>query len=408
MRTLALAVALVAGATATAKEATPSVLHAILFYGQSNAGAGGTAKSVLTSPASENVLTFATVRQVYGAAQVDPNLLRGTAALTDNPVYPPFPATAMGHALARLAPAAKGDAYFFNTVWYGGQALGAFQRDTTSWSDLMTVADRFARVAEQSGRRPQISALVFIQGESGPSDRRSYAAGLSALLADTLPALRKATGQSEHVPAILLQTNAPASGSAIRNDSDLAQTDVAAERPQDTTLAGPMYQFPLDANIHQTAEGRMMLGELLARVYAQVVVQKRPFQPLHPTGATREGGVITLRFRRPEGSSPLRWDESWVPASPDYGFVVESGGRRLPIASIEIADADSVRITLAEKPQGALRILYAQGQPTLTGWASGRGQLVSDTRIASAFHAMGYKLPKLVSDYCVRFALDVE
>jgi hypothetical protein len=169
-----------------------------------------------------------------------------------------------------------------------------------------------------------------------------------------------------------------------------------------------MYQFPLDANIHQTAEGRMMLGELLARVYARVIVQKRPFQPLHPVGATREDGAVTLHFRRPEGSGPLRWDTSWVPASPDYGFVVENGGRRLPIASIEIADADSVRITLAEKPQGALRILYAQGQPLLTGWASGRGQLVSDTRAASVFHAMGHKLPKLIADYCIRFALDVE
>jgi hypothetical protein len=383
-------------------------VDAIFFYGQSNAGAGGTSKSVLTKPVSDTMLTFAGSCQAYGSAPLDPAKLGGKTALSDRLGYPPFPATAMAYALEQLASAKDGSAYFFFTSWFGGQPLRVFQREATAWINLVTAAERFTQIIGETRRRPRVMALVFIQGESGPSNRQTFADGLSTLLDDTLPALREATGQEEEVAALLLQTNAPAAGSKIRNDSDLAQADVAAAR-RDTTLAGPMYQFPLDHNIHQTAEGRMMLGELLARVYRQVVIEKRPFEPLHPTGATREGRSIVLRFHRPEGSGPLRWDMDWVQPSPHYGFAVEGGQQPLPIASVAIIDADQVRIELAdEPPAGRLRVAYAQAQPIMMGWASGRGQLVADTAIPSAFHAMGYHVPERLSDYCIRFALDVE
>ncbi|AMJ61162.1 hypothetical protein [Bosea sp. PAMC 26642] len=383
-----------------------TTFDAILFYGQSNAGASGTSKSVLTHPPGPRILSFASGRQLYGTAFVDPGKLTGLGPVADHPNYAPFPATAMGFALA-AGPAPAG--LFMHTVWYGGQPLPAFVKGTTSWQNLMAVAQRAPQVLQGAGHRGSVKALVFVQGEAGPGPRNVYRAALGAFLDEVLPALRDAAGQDRTPLAMLLQTNAGSNGKVVANGVELAQWDVASARPEDTVLAAPMYQFPLSDNIHQTAEGRMMQGDVLAQVYRRRVLAGQPFQPLHPVQARRDGRRITLAFQRPAGSAALSWDERWVAPAPDYGFAFVDPGSPAKIESVAITGPSEVTIMLDRAPSGRdMRLRYAQGQPPVPGWASARGQLVASSGEASVFAGQGYKVPATIDHYSIRFEMVVE
>ena len=125
------------------KDAKTRPVEAILFYGQSNAGAGGDSTPVLTSPVyPDRIMTFRTSRQIYGTREIAPARLQGIGTLQDHPKSPPYPATAMAYALGHAAAPESGRSYFMHTVWYGGQPLTAFLPGTIPWSDLMAVAKR--------------------------------------------------------------------------------------------------------------------------------------------------------------------------------------------------------------------------------------------------------------------------
>ncbi len=376
-----------------------------LFYGHSNAGGGGDARPLLVTPSASNIMTFAGHRQISGKEPVDPKVLAGFGPVDDVAPYPPLPETAMGDALAALT---VPDLFFLSTVWYGSQPITTFLPDTTSWADLMAVARRMVELVRASDGVPTVSAVVFIQGESGPSDRQEYARQLTALLDALGPALRAQTGQSKAPAVLLMQTNAGSISATTPSEVDLAEWDVAQRRPGETFLAGPMYQLPLKGNIHQTAEGRMMLGELLALVYRETVIQGGAFLPLHPVATRQDRDGVTVHFRRPAETAGLAWDTSWVAPSPQYGFALRDASGDLPITAVDILDADSIHIAWSRPPAGpALDLLYAQGQPAAAGWASGRGQLMAETPIASSFARQGYHVPDHIRHYCLRFKMRV-
>ena len=170
-----------------------------------------------------------------------------------------------------------------HTVWYGGQPLTSFLRGTTSWTDLLAVARRIGQVLAAKMLHGRIAALVLIQGESGPPGRENYARASRQFLDRVLPSLQAETGQSRSPVCMLLQTNASNSHSASAEGVSLAQWDMAGARPEDTVLVGPMYQFPLSDAVHQSAEGRMMLGDLLALVFEMRILCDQPFEPLRPS-----------------------------------------------------------------------------------------------------------------------------
>jgi len=381
--------------------------QAILFYGQSNAGAGGHDTPVLLAPvAPERIASFRGSRQTYGNAEVAPARLAGLGPIQDVAKYAPFPATAMAAALAATSPPTQ--RFFLHTVWYGGQPLGAFVPGTPAFADLKIVAERFRAVLAERGRQGHVAALVWLQGESGPSGREDYAAALGGLLDAALPAL---TAPGEQPPlAILLQTNMSNAQLLAANGAELGQWDLARRRP-DTILAGPLYQFPLADTVHQSTLGRLMLGDLLALVYRQSVLEGRRFQPLQPKALHRDGRRITIAFERPADSRPLAWDTDFVPPAPDFGFAYSDDDRSARIEQVAITGPSQVTITLDHVPTGTgRRLAYAMGQPRLPGWAPGRGQLIAPTDQASAFASVrpGERpVPAHVAHYAVRFVLDV-
>jgi hypothetical protein len=381
----------------------------VLFYGQSNAGAGGHERPFLTDPVfPDRLLTFRTARQIYGTKLVDPISLDGIGAVHDDPKFPAYPATAMAYALAASESPRSGNRYFMHTVWYGGQPLTAFLRSTIPWTDLMTVARRARDVLEIRSMRAHIAALVLIQGESGPPGRKRYARLLTEFLDTALPNLEAQTGQNRSCLCIMLQTNASNSQSESAVGVPLAQWDVARARPEDTVLAGPMYQFPLGDAVHQSTDGRMMLGDLLALVYEIRIVRKQRFQPLHPVSVRRADDTVVISFKRPQDSCDLEWDESFVPPVPSYGFSIRSDSDTIAISGVKITGPSEVTIRLApDGPTRNLVVSYAMDQPRVEGWAPGRGQLIAPTKRRSAFADLGRRTPATIAHYALRFELPV-
>ena len=390
-------------------EAKPTV-ETILFYGQSNAGAGGLESGTLTEPLHEDtLLTFATRRQLYGTEEAKANALGGIGPAFDAPNYPPLQATSMGVALAGKQSGTEDSQhrYFVFTVWFGAQPLSAFVRDTGPWRNLMTAVRRSGSELLKLGCRNAIKALVFVQGEAGPGGRDTYAAALDHLLDDLLPALRLEAGQPETPVAIIVQTNKGSQDRRSPTLVELAQWDVARTRA-DTVLAGPAYHAPVVDNIHQSIVGRLVLGDLLALVYDFRITRGLDFAPLHPLSARRDGRVITIEFQRPPEGEALAWDTAWVAPSKNFGFAYDSPNELSTIERVELAGPSSVVITLTPESTGSAgRISYAQGQELVEGWASGRGQLMSPTSTPSRFHGLGYFVPPFVSHYCIRFSLEV-
>ena len=384
-----------------------NLVEAILFYGQSNAGAGGDARSIFTTPIfPDRIVSFQTSRQIYGTQRVDPARLQGIGSLYDDPKSAPYPATAMAYALGHERH--SNTVYFMHTVWYGGQPLTSFLRGSTSWSDLLSVAHRMRQVLSKRRLRGRVAALVLIQGESGPPGREIYAQVLHDFLDQILPDLEAQTDQDRSPVAILLQTNASNVQSATALGVALAQWDVARARSQDTVLAGPMYQFPLSDAVHQSAAGRMMLGDLLALVFEYCITRDQVFEPLHPVVARRVKDKVVISFKCPPDSLPLQWDHTWLTAVPNYGFQVKDLAGPVSIVSVQITGASEVTIRLPpDVLQHDLIVSYAMGQPPTKGWAPARGQLTAPSNRRSAFAGLDAGIPDTVTHYAIRFELPV-
>jgi hypothetical protein len=228
---------------------------------------------------------------------------------------------------------------------------------------------------------------------------------LRELLDETLGDLQAQTKQAQPPIAILLQTNESNVQANSAKGVALAQWDVAQSRPNDTVLAGPMYQMPLSDAVHQSAEGRMVLGDLLAQVFEARVERNEAFAPLHPTEVKVKDGAVVVSFERPAGAQPLAWDTAWVPPAPHYGFALSDAAGDVGITDVKITGASEVTIT----PQRALRnqavVRYAMTPAPVEGWAPGRGQLMAPTAERSAFTEFGLNVPKTVSHYAIRFEM---
>jgi hypothetical protein len=384
------------------------VAQTILFYGQSNAGGGGIGKAVLVDPVfPKKILTFGTSCQISGRVPIDPARLVGTGDLRDHPDYAPFPATAMAHALGHyLVDGPR--TYFMHTTWYGSQPLTSFLPGTAAWSNLSCVTQRARDVLSEKAIRSRVAALVLIQGEAGPAGRDKYANVLREFIESVVNKFGAQIDQEVPPKVILLQTNESNLISPSPLGVALAQWDVARNRSSNFALAGPMYQFPISDNVHQSAEGRMMLGDLLAYVYRTFVERDQMFQPLHPAEARLVGSsTVVISFKRPTGSRPLQWDRNWIAPVPNFGFELSDANGPTELMEVQLTGDSEVTIKSLRKLAGSAMLRYAFRQSRAVGWAPCRGQLVAPTTEQSAFSMYGYNLPKTIDHYSVRFEICV-
>ncbi len=297
--------------------------------------------------------------------------------------YPsPYPAniygesfhTAMSDELTSLAMSAgKGDFVSTQTeVGEAGQPISVIQKGATDTgttgrayaASLFEVA-AIARLAKAQGKSYGVGAVVLTHGESDAGSS-TYESDMVTLWTNYNHDLPPLTGQTFAIPMLLSQQHSNPMDAGSTSSATVAQWKIGVDHPGDIICTGPKYQYSYVSDYtHLINKDYERLGEKDAQVFYQRVVLGHAWQPLEPTGASRNGRVITVSFSVPV--APLAWDTS-LPAphqasnsawAQGKGFEVSNGSTPVTISSVAIA-GDSVQITVAsDLPASGVTVAYA-------------------------------------------------
>lgn len=280
--------------------------------------------------------------------------------------------------------------------WWGDQGY------VKPWDDaMMQVADA-KRLADAAGKTYAVRAITAIHGEH---DHYAWSSGASLFplprtdgqgtLADYGEALLEWQRDYEaDVKAITGQTiSAPLLVSQYSHWNDVPTTVIAYQQLRahvaskgKVLVVGPTYALPYTSTcLHFTGAAERWLGEYFGKVYARVVLERRPWEPLRPIAVARSGARITVQYVVP--SPPLVIDTAAVKDPGDRGFeVVDAAGTRVRVGSVDVTAPDAVTITLAEPAAAATRVRYAY---TFTGCGGSgtvaRGNLRDSDATPSAY-----------------------
>lgn len=391
--------------------------EAVLVYGQSNAGAGGSVPATyLSADFPNDCITLRNPYEQMFDAAVDPAAVGQLSPLQNpsfggrSPLTVAVPAAFALEQFQRDARQTSPQRWWF-TVSAGGQPISAFQPGTIAYTNMLLAARSIATTASPlDPSSVPVRAIIWIQGESATP---GYEASLTHLVANLVHDVQNQTGQPVAPLFMILQVN---NSSKYANFSQvvLDQLTVARTVPG-ALMPGPMYYTPLQdehiSNIHGTQQGRMMVGEVLALCYQKQIIERIKWNPLQPSVISRTGAVITIEFDLPPGGGSLVWDTAWIMHCTNFGFVYRDDDGSAVIRAVTLgASGSSVVITLSTPPTGANKtVLYAMGQPADLNdlWPAARGQLVSPTAQESYFFRRGQCVPRYINHYCVRFVMDV-
>ena len=215
----------------------------------------------------------------------------------------------------------------------------------------------------------------------GINDKATYKKMLRQLRNDLNEDTAKAIGQKRMPAFISYQTDAKTSVVDGSLDIGLAQWELAQEEPN-WYLAGPVYPY-VDKGTHLSANGYRWFGQMLGKVFHQVVVEQRGWQPLSPLHATVEGREILMDFHVPH--PPLAFSEPYLGHKAqmieNYGFVITDDKGKVPVENIEAAADTVLRLVVGRDLAGIPTIRYASHA---TG---GAGELHdSDPTVADAHY----------------------
>lgn len=240
------------------------------------------------------------------------------------------------------------------------------------------------RLADQQGQRLAYGAVFLTHGESD-SANPMYGAALYQMWQDYNQDLKAVTGQSEDVVLLASQQSTFPGDAMNRSLSTVAVWQQGVAHPGQVLCVGPKYQYPYAADgVHFTAAGYRRLGEKYAQVFHEVVVLRKPWQPLQPTAVSLSGTTLTVTFHVPV--PPLAWEQT-LSAPHQTAHTEWAKGRGFEVADstgpLLINDAvlsgESVQLMLAKPPGAGLVVRYAMlqdGAGYLGGKANGRhGQL---------------------------------
>lgn len=415
--------------TAAAFSAAP-LPHAV-YFGQSQAGGGGSATAIITdAPYPRHCLGFDFGRgKIYGGTNYTASAASDLVPLQDGPTEQGYISTLYARFLERqnreAGPAGPG--IIVNGVSQGGAALNAFVRGSQAYTDLITACTLAPVIGARYLRRTYTDRILFVQGEAGPYGRSAYATALAGLIDQLRPdvqALNAAAGFSVAPQIFLTQQNQFDTNNTPTNTGvKLGQLDVALARlGQGVTLLGPMYQSQVQGDgIHMDNPGKALVAELHAHVTRRVMTDGvggwNPLWPASLVSLPRTNAVITLDVVLPPGTTTIAKDADWVlaPADGNWGFAyTDDSGAPPAIQSVAIgagAAAGQARlvITLAATPTGANRKLrYALGSPAPTnGWLGERGLVYADSGVPSRARETFPSLPATIRHYLVGFEATV-
>lgn len=237
---------------------------------------------------------------------------------------------------------------------------------THEYRRVLQAVDQAKRIADAQGASYSISAFFWLQGEydyaevqGGINDKATYKKMLRQLREDLNTDTAKAIGQTQMPSFISYQTDAKSSVVDGGLDIGMAQWELAQEEPN-WYLAGPVYPY-VDKGTHLSANGYRWFGQMLGKVYHQVVIEGRNWQPLSPRGATFEDREVLIDFHVP--SPPLVFDQPYLghQAWPieNRGFILIDEQGEVPIEAVEIVADTVVRLNAGRDLVGTPRIRYA-------------------------------------------------
>lgn len=195
--------------------------------------------------------------------------------------------------------------------------------------------------------------------------------------------LKAITKQTRDIVLLVSQQSTIPSGAT---SSAVQVWKAGVDNPGKIICTGPKYQYGYSTdNLHMPAAGYIAVGEKYAEVFDEVVNKGRPWKPVQPAKATRNGKVITVEFDVP--NPPLVFAEDLAPPhqtlntlwSKGRGFEITKGNVALGIAGVTLGGPTTVVITLDADPGGEITLGYAitqDGTGRRGGQVDGlRGQL---------------------------------
>jgi hypothetical protein len=268
--------------------------------------------------------------------------------------------------------------------------LGAFEQS-------MLDVDNAKKLADAQKLTYAVRAVTSIHGESDhhaytigtsefPLDGTDGAAGKIKDYADALvewqadyeAGVKAITAQKVGVPLLVSQLSGwnDTRGSALAQ----MQLDAHVKAPGKVVLVTPGYMLSVREDcLHYDSTGERRLGEYFAKAYAKIVFSGQAWEPLRPTSATVAGNVVTVKFLVPKPPMVLDTDRVSDPGNYGFDFTDDAG---TTITKVELAGADTVKLTLSAAPGANGAVHYAQNQepgtcigPGLTYPGGARGNL---------------------------------
>jgi len=268
-----------------------------------------------------------------------------------------------------------------NTYWCLRKGGCSYHPDAMvkPFTQAMMEVQAAKQLADAAGLSYAVRAVTAVHGES---DHYSYTSGSQEFplpgsdgtpgkIKDYADALEwqhdyetdatAITGQKVGVPMFISQL----SGWNDTRVSKLAQMQLDAHirAPGKVILVAPGYAISVREDcLHYDSNGQRQLGEYLAKAYAKTVFSGKAWEPLRPKTIARNGNVITVKYLVPK--APLVIDTQRVSDPGNYGFdLVDDSGATPAITGVSVSGPDTVTITLASAPTGAVKHLrYAQNQ----------------------------------------------
>lgn len=282
----------------------------------------------------------------------------------------------------------------------GGQPYSALKKGTVPYANGIAQTKAAKTIADGSKRTYVVRVVTNVHGESDHvAMNANYDKDLLQWQSDYETDVKAITGQTSSIPMLHTQMSSFTKYGQATSAIPQLQLDASRASGGKVVLVGPKYTSIYSSDgVHLTNAGYREMGEYYAKVYRQVVLEKKAWLPLGPKTIKREGTAITVDFDVP--SPPLVLDTTLVSDPGSFGFEVVDDGKPAKIASVSLAGSTSVKIVLAAAPAGAVRVRYAfTGIAGAAGGAKtgARGNLRDSDATTSAYG------PMKLYNWCVHF-----
>ena len=181
--------------------------------------------------------------------------------------------------------------------------------------------------------------------------------------------MRAITGQTEPIPMLHSQVSSWTKFGHATSGIPSAQLAASIASGGKLVMVGPKYHLAYARDgIHLSNDGYRAMGEMYAKVYRRVVMERKRWEPLRPLSATLAGDTIRVVFHVP--APPLVLDTDLVAKVDAYGFEYTDDSASPPtIAAVALDGPDAVKIRLSAPPTAAgRRVRYAfTGAPNAKG-----------------------------------------